>query len=84
VTSGGYTYWLHTPATRGKEREAMEYLAYLVVRTYDGEEVGRVGVSRLDERYVEKVMSGMLRNMRDDCYVDDSEVDNAREALEAM
>lgn len=62
----------------------MEYLAYLVVRTYDGAEVGRVGVTSLSERYVERVMSGMLRQMRDDCYVDDSEVENAREDQERL
>jgi hypothetical protein len=61
-----------------------DYLAYLVVRTYDGEEVRRVGVTSLGERYVELVMRGMLRNMHDDCYVDDSEVENAREAIESM
>jgi hypothetical protein len=62
----------------------MDYLAYLVVRNESGEEIGRVGVMSLDERYVEKVMSGMLRNMRDDCWIDDSEVKNAREDMERM
>lgn len=33
-----------------------DYKAYLVIRDMDRNEVGRVGVSSLDTRYVERVM----------------------------
>lgn len=48
-----------------------------VVRTGSGEVVHTVDVSDKDDRYVEKVMSGMLRNMaRDSFHVEDSADDS--------
>tara|TARA_Y100000310_G_scaffold293296_1_gene322787 strand:+ start:400 stop:582 length:183 start_codon:yes stop_codon:yes gene_type:complete len=47
----------------------------LIVRDFDGNEIKRVELHRTDARYVEKVMSGMLINMSDRFYIDDSEVD---------
>ena len=59
-----------------------EYKAYLRVRSFDTREiVHSVGLSNLKESHVEKAMMGMLRNMNTDKYfIDDSEVDAAREA----
>jgi len=59
-----------------------EYKAYLRVRSFDTREiVHSVGLTNIGRSYVEKVMMGMLRNMNTDKYfVDDSEVDAAREA----
>ncbi len=61
------------------------YPAYLVVRRLDDRsEVKRIGVSHLDDRYVGKVMSGLLRNMnKDKFFIDDTEVDKAIEEREA-
>jgi hypothetical protein len=61
------------------------YPAYLVIRRLDDRsEVKRIGVSHLDDRYVGKVMSGLLRNMNtDDYFIDDTEVDKAVEEREA-
>ena len=62
-------------------REAMsEYVAYLRVKRFSNNETVRsVGLKNLSERWVEKVMMGMLRNMNsEDFYIDDSEVDAAR------
>jgi len=54
----------------------------LVVRKLGSdEEVHRVKINNLSERHVEKVMMGMLRQMNtEEYYIDDSEVDRAREA----
>lgn len=61
-----------------------EYLAFLIVRNIKThEEAGRVGLSHIDDRYVERVMSGMLINMGEDYYIDDSDVDRARAAEKA-
>jgi len=61
-----------------------DYKAYLVIRELGTDaEVHRVGVSSLDTRSVECVMLGMLRKMRDGLYIDDSEVDAAREKDDA-
>lgn len=55
-----------------------KFKAYLLVkRVADSEVVDRIGVSRLDDFYVERVMSGLLINMSPEYYVDDSEVDAA-------
>lgn len=60
-------------------------LAHLVVRRLsDHAEVHRVALHTLNERTVEKTMMGMLRNMSDDYFVDDSEVDAARAAASAV
>ena len=61
-----------------------EYKAYLRVRRFDTREViHSVGLSDLTDRYVERVMSGMLHNMNtDEYFVDDTEVDAARKAVE--
>ena len=57
-------------------------VAYLRVRRLDTRElVCSVGVKNVSEHYVERVMSGMLRNMAEDYYIDDSEVDAARAAI---
>ena len=57
----------------------------LVVRKLGSdEEITRVSVTNYNERHIEKVMMGMLRNMDTETYyVDDSEVDRAREADES-
>ncbi len=56
-----------------------QYKAFLVVRDMNRNEIDRIGLSSLDENYVERVMMGMLRNMDTDNYfIDDSEVDKAR------
>lgn len=65
-----------TASTSSQQQQ--EFKAFLIIRDSDRKEVHRVGLSHLDEIYVEKVMSGMLRNMRDDLFIDDSEVDVAR------
>jgi len=55
----------------------------LIVRKTNGDEVSRVAVSnpfstiRGQEKY-EVVMMGMLRNMGDGYYIDDSEIDASR------
>lgn len=56
----------------------------LIVRTIDdGKEVHRVELSSLSERYVERVLSGMMNRVDlERFYIDDSEVDAARKALE--
>lgn len=58
-------------------------MADLIVRRIETrEEVHRVSVSDLSERYVKRVVMGMLRNMSDDYFIDDSEIDGAREAAD--
>ena len=59
-----------------------EYKASLRVRSFDTREiVHSVGLNNIGHSHVEKVMMGMLRNMNTDQYfIDDSEVDAAREA----
>ena len=54
-------------------------MADLVIKTFTGAEVGRVKVNSTNEAHVEKVMRGLLINLREDCFVDGSEVDAARE-----
>lgn len=55
----------------------------IVRRLKTGEEISRVSVShpfasiRGQEKY-EVVMMGMLRNMSDEFYIDDTEIDKAR------
>ena len=58
-----------------------KYLAYLRVRRIDTREiVHSIGVSHLDEQYVDCVMMGLLMNMDTEHFIaDDSEVDAARE-----
>jgi hypothetical protein len=54
-----------------------EYKAYLYVRKLEtGEEVDKIGLTNTNHRHVEKVMSGMLRNMSDEYFIDDSECDD--------
>jgi len=62
---------------------AQEYKAYLRVRSFDTRDIiSSVGLTNLRHSHVEKVMMGMLRNMNtDDYFIDDSEVDVAREVL---
>ena len=49
--------------------------ADLVIRYQETDkELARIHVSNLAERHVEKVMAGVLRNIRDELYVDDSEI----------
>lgn len=58
-------------------------MADLIVRRVGTqEEVGRVPITSLHRRSVERVIRGMLINMRGDCYVDDSEVEVAIVARE--
>ena len=58
-----------------------KYKAYLRIRRFDTREiVHSVGVRSLQHRHVERVMLGIMRNMNlEDYFVDDSEVDEARE-----
>lgn len=60
----------------------MECKAILYVRELGTrKEVYRVALTTLNEARVEKVMAGMLRQMdTNKYYIDDSEVDAAREA----
>ncbi len=55
-------------------------MPYLIVRSLDDhKEVHKVQVNSLDERRVEKIILGMLRNMDTQNYfVDDSEINDAR------
>lgn len=56
-----------------------ETLAELVVRRIDDRsEVARVQLTNLSDGHVERTMMGMLRNMGEDYFIDDSEVDEAR------
>lgn len=55
-----------------------QYKAHLIIRDISGSEVRRIGLRRLDESYVERVMYGILRNLHEDYDIDDSEVDEAR------
>lgn len=56
-----------------------QYKAYLIVRDLNTrEEIDRIGLTNLGENHVERVMRGMLINMGDGFYIDDSEVDAAR------
>lgn len=57
--------------------------ADLVVRNLKGEEVHRVTIHNANARKVEKVMSGLLRNMSPDYYVDDSAFDGAWDIQDA-
>lgn len=59
-----------------------KYLAYLIVRDFNGNEIHRVGITNLSENRVERVIGGMLINLNPDYYIDESEVDKAREAME--
>lgn len=58
-----------------------QFKAYLRVKLFDTREtIHSVGLTDLRERSVERVMLGMLRNMNtEQFYIDDSEVDAARE-----
>lgn len=58
-------------------------MADLIVRRVGTqEEVGRVQITNLNRRSVERVIGGMTINMREGCYVDDSEVEAAIVARE--
>lgn len=58
--------------------------ADLVVRETDTKkQVARIHVSSLSERHVERVISGIMRNMRDDLFIDDSEIEAARAAVKS-
>lgn len=58
-----------------------KHKAYLYVRRIDTDvAIHKVSISSVSENYVERVMSGMLRNMNtDEFYIDDSEADKIRE-----
>lgn len=58
-----------------------KYLAYLLVKDFQGNVIDRIGLSNISEHHVERVMSGMLINMNPDYYIDDSEVDAARKEI---
>ena len=59
-----------------------EYKAYLRIRrVFDDSLVHSVGVNNLSENHIDRVISGMLINMADGFYVDDSEVESARGSL---
>jgi hypothetical protein len=61
---------------------AKKALADLVVRELKtSKEVHRVALNSLSESHVERVMMGMLRNMSERFYIDDSEVDDARKKM---
>lgn len=66
---------------RDEEIEKQTYKAHLLVRRIETREiVHRVGVSNLSPNYIDRVVRGMLINMnRDKFFVDESEVDAARE-----
>lgn len=54
--------------------EDKKYIGYLIIRSVKTrEEIDRVGLTSLNENHVERVMLGLLRNMGEDYYVDDSE-----------
>ncbi len=57
-----------------------EYKAYLLVKEFGTDKIiHKVGINNLSDRHVERVMSGMLRQMNTDLYyIDDSEIDAAR------
>ncbi len=57
-----------------------DYVAYLHIRSLkDRKCVKCVGLSNINENYVEKVMGGILINMnKDEYFIDDSDVDRAR------
>lgn len=57
--------------------------ALIVRRLGTREEVDRVEIHTLSRRHVERVMMGMLINMRDDCFIDSTEVYAAIRAREA-
>lgn len=58
-----------------------QFLAHLHIRRMGtAETVKSIGLTSLSERYVNKVMMGLMRNMNlDSYYVDDSEVKAAKE-----
>lgn len=59
-------------------------MADLIVRELGTrKEVSRVDVTGKSERTVERVMLGMLANMSERYFIDDSEVDAAREKTAA-
>ncbi len=68
-------------SNRGDSR-GMGKMTALVIREFvSRKEVHRIDLSNVSERYVEKVMRGILRQLNTDRYfVDDSEVDVARNA----
>jgi hypothetical protein len=52
-----------------------KYKAHLHIRHIKtGETVKSIGLRDTSYRHVERVMMGMLRNMHEDYYIDDSEV----------
>jgi len=55
-------------------------LAHLLVKSFETDEViKKLAIHDLDEKHIERVMLGLLRQMdRERYYVDDSEVDEAR------
>jgi hypothetical protein len=54
-------------------------MADLIVRELKTrKEVHRVPLTNLSENAVQRVMMGMLRNMSDAYFIDDSEIDKAR------
>lgn len=62
-----------------------QYKAYLRIRDYDGNLIDSIGLSHVDEDYVERVMMGMMINMDTDHYlIDDSEATKAREELKKL
>lgn len=58
-----------------------KFLAYIHIRDMaTSAAVKSIGLTSLSERYVEKVIAGVMRNMNlEDYYVDDSEVEAKRE-----
>ena len=51
----------------------------IIRRISTGEEIHRIELRHIHERYVDRVMRGALTNMnRDEFYIDDSEVEKAR------
>ena len=59
----------------------MSEVCLVIRRLGSDEEISRIALRRLDERYVEKIMRGLLHQMNtEEFYIDDSEVDRAREA----
>lgn len=60
-----------------------EYLAYIYIRRLTDRSIAsRVGLSSVEERYVIRVLSGLLRQMDTSLYfADDSEVDKVAAKL---
>lgn len=54
-------------------------MADLIIRDLKSDiEIDRIKINNLSNGHVERVMLGIMRNMNEDYYIDDSEIDEAR------